>query len=192
MATDLSRISSITTYERDRTRGRKIRRPSGKSRFSSQLFVNDCITHDPGGVVAPVELKRFEDGEWVSLGIAKCCPLCWMILQPPAGASIPEPISDGILAGLGRSRNSKGSKTLRPKRTHTEIGSIGTPAQNVLNLFLVNPDREFTVTDLIQESGHARATVLKSLKLWITQKKIIITHVGSTGRGNPSKYKRAP
>lgn len=88
---DPGRISSITNVQGDLTRRKKIIPiPVHVSNIFTEMYVVDCVSHEPMGSVVPVEIMERGPVGWDLVGVAKCCPLCWAILVPPVGVDFPE------------------------------------------------------------------------------------------------------
>jgi len=88
---DRSRISSISPGSVERRKRIKPVQRATKSMYVT-LYVMDCVSHTSPSPSIPVMLKAYKHGVgWEDLGVAQCCPLCWVILKPPVDVVIPKP-----------------------------------------------------------------------------------------------------
>lgn len=135
--TDPGRISSITSSGDKLRRKKIIPIPVDISGLYTELYVIDCIWHrSPGkdrGVVVPVELRVNRNNEWVSLGDARCCPLCWTIIEPPEGVELPPPQRavvedkvdryDGMQRRLNKTKKGRGTE-IEAARKFNEVRTL--------------------------------------------------------------------
>lgn len=191
---DRSRISSVSTLQHgiDRQRHKRIS-PINSSAGHPQLhmYVRDCYSHDPVGVVVPVDLMEIVDGRWEFIGVAKCCPLCWMIIIPPDGVELPDPTplpepthkaSLAQRAALAKGRVTQRKNRGRPKSSqlYAQVMDIAEAGDN------------FTVQDIMELSNKSRTAVRKVFTSLVSSGELVISSSGGLGKGNSTLYKKAP
>jgi hypothetical protein len=183
------RISTITNYNGDKTRSKKLY--TLDSSLSSRIYIADCVTHDPVGGVVPVIIVEFQPGTgWTELGTAKCCPLCWMILVPPVD-DFPDPVLQLSPDPAPRKGAKPRRKTVHVQEDGSSITSRQLNHQKLMDLIDNHPG-EFSIYDVIEAVGCSKATALNLIKPMIARKKIIVTSRSTGGRGQMTLYKKAP
>lgn len=170
---DPGRISTLTNLPGlDKDRRKKI---VASRRSDRQMYVRDCISHDPPGTVAGVMLMRFIPGTgWIELGVAKCCPLCWRILVPPSNVDLPSPRPLPVVKvatqkqrrALSRGRNTKQGRIINPTK------------QRLQDLF--STGEAFGTREVMEVTGLSR-TRTRNLLMELVQEGSI--EVGEVGGG---------
>lgn len=182
--TDPGRISSITNVEDKSRRKRIVPLPVKTKEMYIRMYVADCETHDPPGTVAPVELFAHRDGVgWVSLGIAKCCPLCWLIIQPPPDTDLPPPRPveygdpNSAFAQGRRKKPSRKDKKLRedPYSKYFEVVSILRKAGTL------------TTAEVMSTLGLRRTAARRYLEQAV-ERKVAVKTVGAGGPAGKTVY----
>lgn len=191
--TDPGRISSISGYLGDKTRRKKIRPITHSSNDAEiSMYVMDCGWHNlskkTGGVVVPVFLKELVRGVgWGDLGMAKCCPLCWRILEPPVGMVLPEP--DIQVFELGAAN--KSTKKTASHRRKVSIGVSDKPTSYVKSqqiLSFLKPIGSADIYEIMAAIEVSRATAIKYMNFLIKNKKVTAER-SLGGKGNRTQYK---
>lgn len=187
---DGGRISSITNLDGDKKRRKKIYAPVRATKdMYLTLYVYDCSSHEPRGAVVPVQLKRYEGEEWISLGVASCCPLCWRILVPPVGVELPEPQTldlSELQDEFGFVK--KGKKTeVKRRRKKNQPTQAYDYQQKILELAKRG---EITVQDGMLALKLTRTATLRYFTQLVKARRLVKTaSVG--GKGVRSRYKLA-
>jgi len=181
------RISSITNLDGDLERRKKIRQiPNQMKEPSISMYVLDCYTHEPGGSVVPVILKELTPGRgWQEIGVAKCCPLCWRIIQPPVGVDLPVAIDQPVLSASITDTGTITISQLKRKAPRKPILDGFEVQKNILAY--LKPIGEADVYEIMGLLGCSRQTALKHLSRLIKQKKVIKSVEGGGG-GHRSMY----
>jgi len=185
------RISSITNRDGDKTRRKKIYPiVEGMPDPVYAMYVLDCFTHEPGGVVVPVVLKLLAPtGGWDELGVAKCCPLCWRILQPPVGVDLPEAVDQPFWEQLTTGYKPK-VKPVSSVRKTERITRTGYQIQQEILGFL-EPLAGESVYEIMALLGCSRQTALKHLDRLVKQGKLVKDQ-SEGGGGHKSIYMIVP
>lgn len=166
------RISSLTDREGDKNHRKKIKAmPEGLADPVYALYVLDCFQHEPGGVVVPVVLKLLApQGGWDELGVAKCCPLCWRILQPPVGIDLPEAVDQPYWEALTTGYKPKVVPTSSVRKVAKTTRSGYQIQQTIMGYF--DGPGVADVYEIMALLNCSRSTALKHLDRLIKQKKI--------------------
>lgn len=190
MTSDPGRISSITGYDGDRRRRKKIIPLKTSKEMYVIMHVMDCLVHEPGGVVVRVTLKQHEPpNNWKIVGEVKCCPLCWKILwKSPEASHLPDSqpaLPVGSTDEYGQLKKVKTTRTKKPRtvdRGHEAYLAITS---------LANTKTTFSVYDVMEVLKIGRTPSLRHLNNVLHSKKIVKL-ANITGRGSRTFYKRAP
>lgn len=189
---DPGRISSVSPSN-DKTRRKQILPlVRGGSKLSSRLYVRDCSDHSLGGGAVPIELFDYKPGGgWKSLGMAKVCVLCWLILTPPVEVSLPDPLplpEPEWVDGKRKKRSPTGEA--KPKSElilHHNFQAITEFISTLKN------QQTFTRKDLESALDISRSQSRKLLLNPSVKKLYDVVSTGGPGRGNIALYKkRAP
>jgi hypothetical protein len=188
---DRGRISSISAIDHDPTRRKKILPISKHSEnMYVQIYVLDCSTHETGGPVVPVVLMQLKQGlGWEELGTAKCCPLCWAVLQPPPGISLPVaklPQEPKKTSEKQRAALKKGRSGRRGGATPETLRIL----DDLINLFTGDPG-DWYVEDIMDHMKVPRSTARHYLLMLEKQGEIQIL-TPTRGRGMKTVYRKAP
>ena len=189
---DKGRISTITNLNGDKSRRKKLLPARKDDRLSSQLFVNDCVTHDPRGGVVPVILVDREPGKgWVEIGVAKCCPLCWMIIEPPDGVELPDPTPRRPpVADSEELLTSSGSKSAQG-RASTKQPKNGTTLYLRAQEWVSKQDSPFDAYQMAEALDVTRRQMIPVIHLLLSGYLTVVKD-SHGGRGVRKLYKKAP
>lgn len=187
-----SRISSISTGTREK-RKQIIAPSSGGEQVYVIMRVTDCLDHSSPHPTVPVELmERHEGGRWDSKGVARCCPLCWKILEFPQGFNpeiIPQVLSKkkrllspDQRAALRRGRKSRHSPRKGfSKQTEDKLEQI----RNMTEVEVI------TVYDAMERLEVSRTLARKLLEYLVTVGDLKAIREGA-GRGHQTSYEKTP
>lgn len=185
-------ISTITTsMDRDSPNRKRIFETKYDSPSSrSKLYVRPCEEHGGGSSTVPVTIMAYVERDWVSLGVARCCPLCWKIVVPPP-TKFPPPSVDLLLR---KTRDKKPKKDKVDNRAGHREGKT----RMVTKLKLLQTIKEaypakVSNPDLVTMTGISRAYVIQLINELEKDGRIIVER-GGTGRGvkTLSSWKKAP
>jgi len=188
---DPGRVSSITNLEGNKQRRKKIEPIAVFSNsMYMTMYVVDCLSHEPPGSVVPVLLRRYVNGQgWEDIGVAKCCPICWTVIQSPVEEDLPAALPLLVEKKTGRDGGSRVRvKKLKPR---TEKTSSVTFAQSAKIMGLVEKTGSTTVQDVMELLDLSRATCLKLLS-WLVKQGKLVKQQSVGGRGARSIYEKAP
>lgn len=186
--TNPGRISSINTIEGDPSRRKKIKLSNDQSSEAQLImYVQDCISHEPIGVVVSVDLYRLTaGGSWEELGTAKCCPLCWLIIVPPDGVELPAP--GKYVLPKKRKVSPKQRVVLKEERHRSKSGkNRHSPLWKMIEGY-ADAMEPFTVQELMDESGLSRTAVRKVIVKLVHEGQLEISASSEGGRGNRTEY----
>lgn len=187
---DPGRISSVCTVPGDKTRRKKIKPNTRGTEASTQLsmYVRDCETHEPRGAVVPVELFNYDQGVgWKSVGVAKCCPLCWRILVAPEGVELPDPQPNPPVGRRPNSAQREGLKIGRLKRQKKPVQQVTPAISEAIEAYIMD-GAPFSVQDVMSTSGKARTPVRKALVAAVKSGKLKIVVEGGHGLASKTLY----
>jgi len=163
---DPGRISTIAIAG-SKERRKKILPTRYNSKTAAEtVYMRDCVTHGSpesmGGTV-PVEMFRNEGKEWISLGIARCCVLCWLVIVPPTN-DFPEPqplpVGKGAAADGGSPRRRGPDKQ---PRTRAESKTMQSAAKDLKGWLDADPSMPMSVAELMAGTGLPRASMNRLL-----------------------------
>jgi hypothetical protein len=196
MKEDPGRISTITTGVGDKQRRKKILPLMGAPLPETKgdgmylrLYVRDCPSHEHGGVAVPVELMRLGAGQkWAPVGMARCCPLCWLILVKPSGIYLPDPLPQPVMKAqidklqrmalkVGRLQASR--KKRPPSALQEKILDFSASGET------------FTELEIRTVTGKSRTAIRAALLHLLERKEIIVVEQGARGRGKSTQYQSA-
>jgi biotin operon repressor len=190
---DPGRISSICRLEGKelkayRRKIRELNRPNPTASLKEMymyMYVRDCLEHARGGVVAPVVLKRYNGAGFEVIGTAKCCPLCWVIIEKPF-PDFPDPkIQEEPIVQTMSQKEAlrKGRRAQKAARKPWIDNS--SRVQELLDLFATG--EEFTTAEVMSQMGLSRTAVLRYLERLMDLGKVV-REGGSRGRGDPTMW----
>lgn len=188
---DPSHISSITA-------GTKIKRkklivPQSLSKSSEiETILRDCQDHSSPHPTIPVELMQLKDGVgFESVGIAKCCPLCWYILEFPVGFNPPrqeqkpskKPVSSQQKVALRNGRRRARTQHQTGPRSSTQM-----KFERILGMVEVETITAYDVMDAL----HISRTMARKLLETMVDSGTIIAERAGVGRGKQVYYTKTP
>jgi len=192
---DPGRISTITNLPgEDRNHRKKIlplrgaELPSIKSdNLYLTIYVRDCPSHKPRGALLPVELRRLHGQEWRTVGEARCCPLCWMIVvKPTEELGFPDPLPQPLI----KDQTTKLQKmVLRLGRQKATRKSNRQPSELTLLIKdLIDSQETFSEYDIAQSTQRSRTAIRSAIKRLLAKGEIKVAEQGARGRGRVTRY----
>lgn len=184
---DPGRISTIVISPTNVERHEQLRRklaPAPKG-GSAQLFVDDCRSHTLG-VDASIPVVLMQPGRvgapgWKELGVARCCPLCWMILQTPEGVELPDP--KPLVAPEAVKKPVQPPKERKAKDPASFAGNLAAIWQAIQSL----KGTTFSTYDVMAACGRPRPEVRRRLEIFV-KSGVLERTPPKRGRQNIAQY----
>jgi hypothetical protein len=155
------------------------------------MYVRDCVEHDSSGSMGgllPVELFGNTGKTWASLGVFKCCVLCWRIIDPAFPVVSEQPAEASYEEDKTRTNASRARKVKKTKRIVTSDREERIPlADKVWEFLDVRVNEWFTTQEIMAAVGSSRAGVINVLKPLVAEGAVEVIR-GGHGMGDSTKY----
>lgn len=147
------------------------------------LYVVDCESHKKPSPVVSIMLRKKVNGLWQELGIAKVCPLCWIIITPPEGVELPPPRKQIFTGNHSRILAKLGVEE-KPKKKTRKQRPVSTVPQRILNYVAAE---DATVYDIMELLDITRSPARRHLERLVSEGKLVAEREGP-GRDHVTTY----